>query len=193
VTEHWLVGNQAAVAADRILDAAGNCFVRQGVAHTSIGDIAREAGCSRPTVYRYFSDRDALRQSFMHREARQLGQTVANAIRDIEDPGQRLVEAILHSLQGVRSNPLLSAWFTSEDGVATMQLASASPLLTSLTASLLPTVESESSAQANWVVRMILSFLLLPGKNKREEREMIERFVVPVVVTSHLTDAASST
>ncbi len=192
MTEHWLVGNQAAVAADRILDAAGKCFARQGIARTSIGDIAREAGCSRPTVYRYFSDRDALRQAFMHREARQLGLTVAAAIKDIGDPGQKLVEAVLNSLQGVRDNPLLSAWFTSEDGVATMELAGASPLLASLTASLLPIGGSDSSAQANWVVRIILSLLLLPGSDEREEREMIERFVMPVVVTSHQSDAALS-
>src|SRR4051812_44758041 len=69
---HWLVGDVNVAATDRILDAAGKCFAERGVARTSIGDIARAAGCSRPTVYRYFDDRDALRTAFVHREARRL-------------------------------------------------------------------------------------------------------------------------
>ena len=38
--------------ADVILDAAGRCFVRRGVDHTSVPEIAREARVSRSTVYR---------------------------------------------------------------------------------------------------------------------------------------------
>lgn len=184
MTEHWLVGNQPAVAAERILDAAGVCFARRGVARTSMGDIATEAGCSRPTVYRYFSDRDALRQAFMHREARRLSHSVATAISNIDDPAQRMVEAVLTSLRGVRANPVLAAWFASEDGGTTTELAGASPVIASLTEALLPTDDQDSSARAQWVVRIILSLLLLPGKDDQEERLLLERFVVPVVTRS---------
>lgn len=38
--------------ADPILDAAGRCFSRRGVDHTSVPEIAREARVSRSTVYR---------------------------------------------------------------------------------------------------------------------------------------------
>lgn len=38
--------------ADAVLDAAGRCFVRRGVDHTSVPDVAREAKVSRATVYR---------------------------------------------------------------------------------------------------------------------------------------------
>jgi AcrR family transcriptional regulator len=191
MTEHWLVGNQAAVAAERILDAAGACFARQGVARTSIGDIATEAGCSRPTVYRYFADRDALRQAFMHREARRLSQSVATTIKGIDDPAKRMVEAMLISLRGVRANPVLAAWFTSEEGAATTELAGASPIIASLTESLLPTGDPDGSARAQWVVRIILSLLLLPGKDEQEERQLLERFVVPVVAP-HLATSATA-
>jgi AcrR family transcriptional regulator len=39
---------------ERIVRAAYKCFERFGVERTSIEDIAREAGVTRPTVYRYF-------------------------------------------------------------------------------------------------------------------------------------------
>lgn len=189
MTGHWLVGDQAAVAAERILDAAGACFARQGVSRTSIGDIAKEAGCSRPTVYRYFSDREALRQAFMHREARRLSHDVAGAIADIDDPGRRVVEAMLTSLRGVRANPVLAAWFTGEDGAATTELAGASPIIASLTEALLPAGDPGTSARAQWIVRIILSLLVLPVGDEQEERRLLERFVVPVI-TPHAAASA---
>ncbi|GAB3294625.1 TetR family transcriptional regulator [Epidermidibacterium keratini] len=44
------------------LKAAFACFARNGLRHTSMEDIARELGRSRPVVYRYFTDKnDAFR------------------------------------------------------------------------------------------------------------------------------------
>jgi AcrR family transcriptional regulator len=45
---------QATNSYERIVRAAYKCFERYGVEQTSIEDIAREAGVTRPTVYRYF-------------------------------------------------------------------------------------------------------------------------------------------
>ena len=62
---------------ERILDAAGRCFAERGVSATSVTDVARAAACSRPTVYRWFDDRDALLEAFVHRAARRIGARVA--------------------------------------------------------------------------------------------------------------------
>jgi AcrR family transcriptional regulator len=45
---------------DRILQAALDLFLRQGIRKTSIDDVAERAGLTRVTVYRYFSDRQQL-------------------------------------------------------------------------------------------------------------------------------------
>ena len=45
---------------DRILRAALDLFLRQGIRKTSIDDVAKRAGVTRVTVYRYFSDRQQL-------------------------------------------------------------------------------------------------------------------------------------
>ena len=39
---------------ERVADAAIRCVGRWGVAKTTLDDVAREAGCSRATVYRLF-------------------------------------------------------------------------------------------------------------------------------------------
>lgn len=43
-----------------ILDAAETLFLRQGLENTTMGDIARETGIHRSTLYRYFPDRDPI-------------------------------------------------------------------------------------------------------------------------------------
>ncbi|MEM6834027.1 MAG: helix-turn-helix domain-containing protein [Pseudomonadota bacterium] len=43
-----------------ILDAALQVFLRYGVKRSSMADIAAEAGISRQTLYKYFSDKDAV-------------------------------------------------------------------------------------------------------------------------------------
>lgn len=45
---------------DRLLDAAFESFMATGYAKTSMSQIADLAGVSRPTLYRYFPDRDAI-------------------------------------------------------------------------------------------------------------------------------------
>ena len=43
-----------------MLDAAERCLEVQGLAGTTMEDIARNAGVSRATVYRYFASREAV-------------------------------------------------------------------------------------------------------------------------------------
>jgi AcrR family transcriptional regulator len=44
----------------KIMQAALECFMQLGIAKTSLHDVARAADVSRGTVYRYFSERQAL-------------------------------------------------------------------------------------------------------------------------------------
>lgn len=43
-----------------ILDAASACFLQFGYAKTSLDDIARRAGLSRPLIYRKFKNKEAI-------------------------------------------------------------------------------------------------------------------------------------
>ncbi|HEX3841132.1 MAG TPA: TetR/AcrR family transcriptional regulator [Acidimicrobiales bacterium] len=183
MASHWLVGDQAALAAERILDAAGRCFAGQGVPNTSIADIARDAGCSRPTIYRYFDDRHALRLAFVHREARRLGTAVAVEVARIADPAPRFVEACLLALAGVRSSPTLAAWFAGGGSVIATDMAGSSTVIEAMAGTLVGTpTDPDHRDRARWVVRIILSLLAMPGADPIEERRMLERFVVPVAV-----------
>ncbi len=59
---------QRSETADRILDAVERSLATKGVKATSMVDIARAAGVTRMTVYRYYGSRDELLQAFIQRE-----------------------------------------------------------------------------------------------------------------------------
>ncbi len=167
------------MAAERILDAAGELFADSdggGIGGVSMGDVARAAGCSRATLYRYFADRHELHVAFVHREARRIGGLVAADASRVRDPEQRLVTAILSAVRRVREAPALAAWFAGADAAATAELATSSPVIEALG----HTVGADPLA-ARWMVRVIVSLLIVPGRNAGEERALVERFVVPAL------------
>ena len=57
---------------DRILDAARACVEAFGVRRTTLTDVARCAGVSRPTVYRRWPDATALVADLLTRELRRI-------------------------------------------------------------------------------------------------------------------------
>ena len=74
----WLREEQADLAVDKILAAASQAFVELGVSRTGMGQIARFAGCSRGTLYRYFKNRHELYLAYINRAALDL----ANQLKD---------------------------------------------------------------------------------------------------------------
>lgn len=64
----------------QILEAALECFSQLGIAKTSVNDVARAAGVSRGTVYRYFGDRQVLIDETVDFGARRYYGEVAQAM-----------------------------------------------------------------------------------------------------------------
>ncbi|MGW4771238.1 TetR/AcrR family transcriptional regulator [Nocardia sp. NPDC004278] len=181
----WLRPRRADIAAEQILDAAAQLFVERGVANTGMGDVAKAAGCSRATLYRYFPNRQALRIAFVHREARRVAAAVAEQARDITDPSERIVTVMLAALREVRADPALIAWFTAGDAGIANEIGQSSEVIEAIAAGLLPpTTDPERSRLARWLARIIMSLLTAPGRDDADERAMLEQFVAPVVTGS---------
>lgn len=172
-------------AAERILDAAAAVFAERGVAATQMADIAKAAGCSRATLYRYFDNRHAVQRAFVHRSARRVGTLVAAEIHGIDDPPARLVAGVLASLRTVRADPLLIAWFRPGDAGLALELAETSTVVTDIANSLLPSAPADPAepSLAHWLTRVIVSLLTVPGRTEDEERAMLEQFIAPLIRT----------
>lgn len=184
----WLRDERTEAAAGKILDAAAALFVERGVSATGMGEIAKAAGCSRATLYRYFENRHALHRAFVHREARALGDRVAATVAPIADPRERVAEAVLTAIREVRATPTLAAWFGLGDAGLASELASTSEVIEVLGTSFLADVwngdDNENARRARWLVRAIVSMLTVPGIDADDERAMVEQFLVPAVLPS---------
>jgi AcrR family transcriptional regulator len=182
----WLAARRTEVAADRILDAAGELFAQQEAATVGMHEIASAAGCSRATLYRYFENREALYTAYVHRESYRLYREMTEQINSVVDPRERLIEGTLASLRNVRESPALASWFSTTQRPIGAEMAEQSEVIKALTEafviSLGPDDPELVAHRARWLVRVMTSLFLFPGHNDDDERAMLEEFVVPIVL-----------
>jgi AcrR family transcriptional regulator len=92
---------------DRILAAAERCITRYGLRKTTMEDIASEVGLSRPSVYRYFSDRDELVIELILLRARALRARSHKLIARQSNLGDQIVEGLLYVAEQARLDPVM--------------------------------------------------------------------------------------
>lgn len=87
---------------NEILDSARECVLEFGVRRTTLAEVARRSGKSRPTVYRRWADTTALVADLLTRE-------VADAIPELRPQGtarETLVATIVEGARIIRAHPL---------------------------------------------------------------------------------------
>jgi AcrR family transcriptional regulator len=180
----WLAGRRTELAADRILDAAEKLFAERDAATVGMNDVARAAGCSRATLYRYFESRDVLHTAYVQREAERLYRQLTERLGGLADPRARLIEGMISALRSVRENPALSSWFTATNRPIGGDMAQRSGVVGALAEGFVRSLGDGEPVEprARWLVRVLTSLLVFPPRDEAEERAMLEDFVAPVVL-----------
>jgi len=93
-------------ARERILAAAERCIDRHGIRKTTMDDVASEVGLSRPSVYRYFADRDDLLIELITRHARALLDRARKSIARQNSLPDQIVESVIYTAEHARRDPL---------------------------------------------------------------------------------------
>jgi len=93
-------------ARERILAAAERCIDRHGIRKTTMDDVASEVGLSRPSVYRYFADRDDLLVELIARHARVLNDRAHKSISRQNSLSDQIVEGVISIADNGRRDPL---------------------------------------------------------------------------------------
>jgi AcrR family transcriptional regulator len=101
----------------RILDAAFEAVATFGLSRLTVDDVARLAGVSRQTVYRYFDSKDAVIVALVAREEEILLEGVRAAHRDAPNLREAIRRSVLFCLQAAREHPLLDRLLDSEPEV----------------------------------------------------------------------------
>jgi AcrR family transcriptional regulator len=99
-------------ARQRLLEAASRCVARGGLAGANVAAVAAEAGVSRPTVYRYFADRQALIEATLMHAGRELAERLGAHLRRFAAPAEMAVEAMCLVLREIPREPVLGAMWT---------------------------------------------------------------------------------
>jgi AcrR family transcriptional regulator len=176
---------------DRILDATLVCLARYGVAKTTLDDVAREAGCARATVYRYFSGKRQLLLTAIERDGDRIIGTVDRAATEattLEDALVAMATTAARTLTGHAAlqfvlahepEALLPA-VTFEGG--DRFLAATARALTPTFARFLPSELAERAAE--WCTRVFLAYLgaddaPISMTDAEQVRELVHDFVVP--------------
>ena len=181
----------------RIADAALRCFARWGVAKTTLDDVAREAGCSRATVYRFFpGGKDALVQTVARAEVEEFLDAVARRLDGAADGGleELLVAgmaeagrrfsihaALQYLLAHEPETVLPHLAFRGMDDVLRTAGAFAQPWLSRY-------LDDETARRVGeWAARILLSYAASPDEgvdigNEETIRPLVRTFLLPGII-----------
>ncbi len=179
-----------------LLDAASALLAERGLRHWSVDDVAERAQVGRATVYRRFASRDDLVRAAITRDARRFFAAVAETVRDVEPLDEKVVAGFGAGLRLARSSPLSS--LLRRDPDAALSLLTSEPLLRTAAHALLERYESllgsrlsrparaQAEAAAEALVRLGLSFVLIPGRTDdlegdRAARDHLASIIRPLV------------
>jgi AcrR family transcriptional regulator len=149
----------------RVLDAAEHCLLEYGYRARLHARIARRAGVSRPTVYKYVGDQSAIVQALLQREFVRLWKRLAPVLVSGGSLQQRLVDAIVGVVQDGRRSPLLQkALAECPEQVVPYLTVNAQPFIEQTVAVLTPHLpQLDSRALGEWAYRLAASLLITAG------------------------------
>ncbi len=177
---------------ERILDAALVLVARWGVAKTALADVAREAGCSRATLYRTLpGGKQQLFAALARRELDAYLRAVLDAVDSAEDLGDAVTGALVVASQRLRDHDGAQFVLRHEPGLLLPFLGfKRVEVLYRYTADAVgPHLERFVSAErarwlTEWASRLFISYVLNPAPDvdlatEVHTRSLVHRYVMP--------------
>jgi len=187
----------------RVIDAALSCFSRWGVAKTTLDDIAREAGCSRATIYRLFpGGKDVVLDAVAGRELARfftgLEAELARTQHDLED---LVVAGVTYAARAIRDHAALQFLVAYEPEVVLPLVAfeRCNHVLDHAAAFCTPYLEPHVGKEwapraGEWITRMVLSYSLVPASgfdlaDEDDARRFVRSFITPGLLSARTRTA----
>ena len=177
------------------MDGALRCLARQGIAKTTVDDIAREAGLSRATAYRAFPrGKDDILAAVVETEVARLFSSLAVVMGEAHDLEDVLVAGMVESARQLRSHQALSYLLAYEPGAVLPHLTFAGQDRVLLVAGDLAApffarwLEPEQASRAaEWAVRIVLAYCAdqTPATDLTDAaatRALVRSFVLPGIL-----------
>ncbi|WP_278314202.1 TetR/AcrR family transcriptional regulator [Lolliginicoccus levis] len=182
----------------RILDAAEECLMQSGFRARVHAAIAKRAGLSRPTVYKYFGDQTAIIEALFEREVN----SFLNRLRPVIESGThakaRLVDSVVFVVSYAREHELLQKSLKEDPQVVTHLLSSQGQTLIERVATFMTPYFTRDDAEmderalvpmAEWIYRVVTSLITTPGVVDTESPEKLRVFVTELMELPSLSGA----
>jgi len=183
----------------RLVDGALRCLSRQGIAKTTVDDIARAAGLSRATAYRTFPrGKEGILAAVVETEVARLFSSLAVAMGEAGDLEDVLVAGMVESARWLRHHEPLVYLLEYEPGTVlpyvtfggfdrVMRVASdlAAPFFARW-------LEPEQASRAaEWAVRIVMTYCSNPSQyadltDPADTRGLVRTFVLPGILALRL-------
>jgi AcrR family transcriptional regulator len=182
---------------ERVVDAALRCIARWGVAKTTLDDVAREAGCSRATVYRLFpGGKDAVLETVVEVELERLFSALDERLAAAADLEDLLVAGMSEAGARITRHPALRFLVAHEPEVILPQIsfARAERVLAKAASFASPYLArwlgpEEAHRVGEWVTRIVISYAASPSNSvdvadAASVRRLVRSFVLPGIRAS---------
>ncbi len=181
------------------MDGALTCLGRQGIAKTTVDDIARAAGLSRATAYRIFPrGKEGILAAVVETEVARLFSSLAVVMGEAGDLEDVLVAGMVETASWLRGHESLTYLLEHEPGAVlpfltfggfdqVMRVASdlAAPFFARW-------LEPEQSTRAaEWAVRIVMAYCSAPSPHAdlpdpADTRALVRMFVLPGILALRL-------
>jgi AcrR family transcriptional regulator len=145
------------------------CIGRFGLAKTTIDDIAREAGCSRATLYRYFDGKPEIVASAITAEHARIAAEVIDAGRAAPTFAEAVVAAVVTGARELRHHDALQFLLAHEPDAVLGHLAfgPGDRVLIAVGDAIAPAFDrwldpDDATRAGDWLARLVRSYVLMP-------------------------------
>jgi AcrR family transcriptional regulator len=179
----------------RIVDGALACLARQGIAKTTVDDIARSARLSRATVYRTFPrGKEGILAAVVETEVARLFSSLAVAMGEAADLEDVLVAGMVESARQLRDHAALTYLLEHEPGAVLPYLTFGQMDRLLLVSGDLAAPffarwlePDQASRAAEWAVRIVMAYCADPSPDTdltdpEHTRALVRRFVLPGIL-----------
>lgn len=186
---------------ERILDAATEVLLEEGLDARLHARIAERAGLSRPTVYKHVGDQAAILDAVLDREVSAFFTAAVPVLGTSDDLGHDLVDAVVFVVRYARSHALLQKSLREHPELIL-------PALTTEAGALLDRVHAVFADQLGralvlagsdldvrnaeeWIFRVIVSLITTPTGPPTARDEDLRAYIAGLVKLSGLVSATS--
>ncbi|MFO7590888.1 MAG: TetR/AcrR family transcriptional regulator [Acidimicrobiia bacterium] len=187
----------------RAIAATLACVARHGLTKTTIDDIAREAGCSRATLYRYFESKSGLVDASIRAEAHRIVGLIEDAARDSATLEDAVVAILECAGRELGEHPALTfvAAFEPERLLPHLAFGGGDRFLAIAGGALAPAlgrfVPDDPERAGEWIARIGLSLWMSPSGRASLDtatklRAYVRDFILPGLAPMHADLVLSS-